>query len=95
MVFIIRRKLTWFFGFLYSIYGIYYYLFVLKEYPSYIEFTLPIVELFYGDGRGFSTISPNVNYLLNFPLIFYLVYTIIYIVNQTNIVYRGINKIRK
>lgn len=81
-VFTVKRKPTWFVGFIYSAYGLYYYLSVLKQYPSYTEFTLPIVELFYGDGEGFSTASPIVHYLLLFPFIFYLVYTFSYLTSN-------------
>lgn len=82
IVFTFKRKPTWFIGFIYSTYGLYYYLFVIKEYPSYIEFTLPIVELFYGDGGGFSTASPTVHYLLLFPFIFYLIYSLSYLITS-------------
>lgn len=79
-IFTIRLNLSWFLGFIYSIYGLYYYLFVLNEYPTYTEFTLPIVELFYGDGGGFSNESPFVHFLLLLPFIFYLGYTISYLI---------------
>lgn len=83
IVFTVKRKPTWLVGFIYSVYGLFSYLFILKEYPTYTEFTLPIVELFYGEGGGFSTASPMVHYLLLFPFIFYLVYTFSYLTSAS------------
>lgn len=79
-VFIFRRKPFWLIGLFYSMYGIYDYLFVVENYPPYTEFTLPLVELYFGDGGGFSTKSPLVHYLLIFPFFFYAIYITSYLI---------------
>lgn len=79
--FSIRRKITWFFGFVLAFYAIYYYLSIRLwiAYPRNIDFTLPIVEFFYGDESGYSTSSSIVSFLFVIPPIFYTCYFVIYL----------------
>jgi hypothetical protein len=78
LVFTLKRKTTWFLGYLYSIYGLYYYFLISNAYPTNTEFTLPLVELLFGDGTGFSTSSPLVPSLFMIPFVFYLAYSLTY-----------------
>lgn len=91
VVFTFRRRPFWLIGLLYSFYGIYDFLFVIEAYPNYTVFTLPIVELHFGDGGGFSTKSPLVHYLLNFPFFFYSIYITSYLISKTVTMYNYLN----
>jgi hypothetical protein len=78
LVFTLKMKTTWFLGFLYSMYALYYYFLIPDAYPTNTEFTLPLVELLFGNGTGFSTSSPLVPYLFMIPFFFYLTYSLTY-----------------
>jgi hypothetical protein len=78
IVFILKDLRTWAIGYLYSIFGLYYYLYIHNTiaYPTDTVFTLRTVELFYGDSSGFDSSSLLVSYLIAVPFFFYLIYVI-------------------
>lgn len=78
-----RTKITWILAMTLFLYGIYYYFFrrVWVAYPGAFEFTLPINELLYRDKYGLSTGHPVQFYLRSFPLAFYFVSTIVFLLN--------------
>ena len=88
-----RTKVTWILALTLFLYGIYYYFFkrIWVAYPGALEFTLPVNELLYRDKEGLSTGHSLQFYLLLFPLVFYFVSIIVFLLNPIRKQYWAIN----
>ncbi len=88
-----RNSITWALGVIFFLYGLYYYLFIPARiaYPSEIEFTLPIVELFFGSKHGFSNARLIVALILWAPLFFYLAMIVCFFTRRIRKIYSSFN----
>ncbi len=77
-----QTKATWLLAITLFVYGIYYYFFkrIWLAYPGAFEFTLPLKELIYGDKHGYTTGHLLQRYLTLFPLIFYTVSIVLFLI---------------
>lgn len=92
-VFTLRIRILWFAGFVYSLFALHYYFFITQmPYPSSYEFTLPIVELFFGDGTGYRTSNPISGLLLSISFFFYVFYVLIFASNRLYRLYAILKK---
>lgn len=89
----LRDKVTWTLGIIFFSCCLIYYLFISAgiTYPSEVEFTLPIVELFFGDKHGFSNAEPIVWLLLWMPLPFYLGITAWFLTKKIRNLYSSVD----